>query len=93
VKLVSIELTGAGRRFRVSPALVALALAVAAFVLVMQARSIWSTRNEPQVRPREAIVVPATKVGFVTSGQIRPGCRPKYGCENDAGTAQEAVDP
>ena len=86
---MSIQLTGAGRRYRVSAALVALALAVAAFVLATQARSIWSTRNEPQVRPGPAIVVPATNVGLVSSGHIGPHCRPKYGCENDAGSAEK----
>lgn len=81
---MSIQATGAGKRFRVSPALIALALAVAAVVLATQASSIWSTRNEPQVQPRQEIVVPATNVDKVDSGHI---CRPKYGCENDAGTA------
>jgi hypothetical protein len=86
---MSIQLTGAGKRFRVSLTLVALALAVAAFVLATQASSIWSMRNEPQVQHGQAIVVPATNVGLVNSGHIRPGCRPKYGCENDAGTAEK----
>ena len=84
---MSIQVTGAGKRFRVSAALVALALAVAVFVLGTQARSIWSTRSEPQVQPSQAIVVPPTGVGLVDSGHLRPGCRPKYGCENDAGMA------
>jgi hypothetical protein len=83
---MSIQLTGAGRRFRVSAALVALALAVAVFVLATQARSIWSTRNDPQVQPRQAIVVPAN-VDLVSTGHIRPGCRPKYGCQNEGGRA------
>ena len=84
---MSIQLTGARKRFRVSAALVALALAVAVLVLATQAKSIWSTRNEPQVQPRQAIVVPATNVDKVDSGHIH--CRPKYGCENDAGTAEK----
>jgi hypothetical protein len=84
---MSIQLTGAGKRFRVSAALVALALAVAVFVLATQARSIWSTRNDPQVQPRQAIVVPATNGGLVSSGHLRPGCRPKYGCQNQGGRA------
>lgn len=83
---MSIQATGAGKRFRVSPALIALALAVAAVVLATQASSIWSTRNEPQVQPRQEIVVPATNVDKVDSGHI---CRPRYGCENDAGTAEK----
>jgi hypothetical protein len=86
---MSIQLTGAGKRFRVSLALVALTLALAAFALAGQARSIWSTRNEPQVQPGQAIVVPATNVDLMNSGHLRPGCRPKYGCENDAGTAEK----
>lgn len=81
---MSTHLTDAARRFRLSGALVALALAIAILVLTTQARSIWSTRNEPQVQPRQEIVVPATNVDKVDSGHI---CRPKYGCENDAGTA------
>jgi hypothetical protein len=85
---MSIQLTGAGRRFRVSAALVALALAVAVFVLATQARSIWSTRNDPQVQPRQAIVVPATNMGLVSSGHIRPGCRPKFGCQNEGRTGE-----
>jgi len=85
---MSIQATGAGKRFRVSPAL-ALALAVAAVVLATQASSIWSTRNEPQVRPGPAIVVPATHVGSVNSVHIGPHCRPKYGCDNDAGAAEK----
>jgi hypothetical protein len=84
---MSIEVTGAGKRFRVTPALIALALAVAVFVLATQASSIWSTRNEPQVRPGPAMVVPATNVGLVSSGHLRPGCRVKYGCQNDGGRA------
>jgi hypothetical protein len=83
---MSIQLTGTGRRFRVSAALVALALAVAVFVLATQARSVWSTRNDPQVQPRQAVVVPAN-VGLVNAGHIRPGCRPKYGCQNEGGRA------
>jgi hypothetical protein len=86
---VSIQVTGAGKRFRVSAALVALALAVAVFVLATQARSIWSTRSEPRVQPGQATVVPPTKVGLVNGGHIRPCLRPKYGCENDAGTAKK----
>jgi len=83
---VSIQVTGAGKRFRVSAVLVALALAVAVLVLATQAKSIWSTRSEPQVQPRQEIVVPATNLDKVDSGHI---CRPKYGCENDAGTAEK----
>jgi hypothetical protein len=86
---MSIQLSGAGKRFRVSAALVALALAVAVFVLATQARSIWSTRSEPQVQPGQATVVPATDVGLVSSGHIRPDCRPKYGCQNEGGTAEK----
>jgi hypothetical protein len=84
---MSIQLTGAGKRFRVSAALVALALAVAVLVLATQARSIWSTRNEPQIQPGQAIVVPTTNVGLVNSGHIRPHCRPKHGCQNGGGRA------
>ena len=83
---MSTHLTDAARRFRLSGALVALALAIAILVLTTQARSIWSTRTEPQVQPRQEIVVPATNVDKVDSGHI---CRPKYGCENDAGTAEK----
>jgi hypothetical protein len=86
---MSIQLSGAGKAFRVSAALVALALAVAVFVLATQARSIWSTRSEPQVQPGQATVVPATDVGLVNSGHIRPGCRPKYGCQNEGATAKK----
>ena len=85
---MSIQATGAGKRFRVSPAH-ALALAVAAVVLATQASSIWSTRNEPQVQPRQAIVAPAGDVDSVDGGYVGPHCRPKYGCENDAGTAEK----
>lgn len=86
---MSTHLTDAARRFRLSGALVALALAIAVLVLATQARSIWSTRTEPQVQPGQAIVVPPTNVGSVDSGHIRLGCRPKYGCEDDAGTAEK----
>jgi hypothetical protein len=86
---MSIQLTGAGKRFRVSAALGALALAVAVLVLATQARSIWSTRNEPQVQPGQAIVVSSPNVGLVNGGHIRPGCRSKYGCQNDGGTAEK----
>jgi hypothetical protein len=85
---MSIQLTGAGKRFRVSAALVALALAVAVFVLATQARSIWSTRNDPQVQPRQATVIPATNVGLVNISHLRPGCRPKYGCQKKGGRAK-----
>src|SRR5512133_2857560 len=84
---MSIQLTGAGKRFRVSAALVALALAVAVFVLATQARSIWSTRNDLQVQPRQATVIPATNMGLVNISHLRPGCRPKYGCQNKGGRA------
>lgn len=86
---MSIQVTGAGTRFRVTPALVALALAVAVFVLAVQASSTWSTRNEPQVQPRQAIVAPAGDVDSVDRGYVGPHCRPKYGCENEAGTAKK----
>ena len=86
---MSIQWTHAGKRFRVSVALVALALTVAVVVLATQARSIWSTGNEPQVRRGHATVVPPTKVGLVKSGDLQPHCRPKYGCENDAGRAEK----
>ena len=80
---MSIEFAGAGKRFRLSAVLVGLVLALAAFVLVTQAWSIWSTSNDPRVQPGQAIRAPRSDVGFVKSGHIPPGCRPKYGCEND----------
>ena len=83
---MSTHLTDAAKRFRLSGALVALALAIAVLVLTTQAKSIWSTRNEPQVQPRQEIVVPTTNVDKVDSGHI---CRPKYGCEKDPGTAEK----
>jgi hypothetical protein len=76
------------RRSRAIAALVALALALAVLALATQARSIWSTKNEPRIEPGQAIVIPATDAGLVNSGHIPPGCRPKYGCQNDGGPAK-----
>lgn len=81
--------TYAGKRFRVSAALLVLALAVAVVVLTTQARSIWSERNESQVRQGHGIVVPSTNVGLVNSGDMGAHCRPKFGCQNDAGTGEK----
>ncbi len=78
---MSIQLTGVWKRFRVGPALVALAFAVAVFVLATQLRSISSTRSEAQVPSGQAIIVPATNVGLVNGSHFRPGCRPKVGCQ------------
>ena len=77
---MSIHITGTGKRFGVSAALVALALAVAAIVLATQASSLWSTRTVPQVQPGQTIEVPPTNAGLAGSSHVGIGCRPKYGC-------------
>ena len=86
---MSIQLTGARKRFRVIPALVALAFALVVFVLAAQLRSIWSTRSEAQAPSGQAIVVPATNVGLVNGSHNRAGCRPKVGCQNHGGTVEK----
>ena len=79
---MSIQLSGAGKRSRVGAALVALALAVAVFVLATQASSIWTTRTGSHVRPVPTQTVPSANPAG-TSGYIpTTGChRPKYGCQ------------
>ena len=56
---MSTQVIGAGRRLRISAALVALALAVAVFMLATQASSIWSTRSGSRVKPVPVNVAPA----------------------------------
>jgi hypothetical protein len=80
---MSTEVTETGSRFRLSVALIGLALGVAVFVLATQARSIWSTKTGPQVRPVPAAVVLSANADVRKGGHITIGCRrPKYGCHD-----------
>jgi hypothetical protein len=85
---MSTQQTDPRRRFRLSDALVALALLVAVFVLATQANSISSTRIGPQVRPVPAHLAPSANPDLQASSQIPAGCRrPKYGCQNTLRTS------
>jgi len=80
---MSTQGTGPGRHSRLSAALVALALALAVFVLATQANSIRSTRIGPQVRPVSAHITPSANPDPQTSSHISVGCwRRKYGCQH-----------
>ena len=79
---MATQVIGAGRRSRVFAALVALALTLAVFVVLAQARSVWSTRTVPQVRPAPVQVsFSAKELQTLSKGVHLPqGCRIKYGC-------------
>jgi len=70
--------------FRLSRALVALALTVAVVVLAIQASSVWSTRTGSKAEPKPTHIAVSAKPFERKGVQIPLGCRPKYGCEDSA---------
>jgi hypothetical protein len=79
---MSIQVTGAGRRSRLSAALVALALAVAVLLLAIQARSIWSTKTGSQIQRVPANVAPIANTDLGKFSHMPKGCRVKVGCQH-----------
>jgi hypothetical protein len=72
----------ASRRFQTSIVLVAMALALAVFVLAKEARSTLSTGMVRQVQPPPVhISLSAQELRDLSKGVALPaGCRVKYGC-------------
>ena len=87
---MATQLTQAGRRSRMSATLVAVALAVAVFVLATQASSIWSTKTGSPVQP-VPMHFSVNAADLWTGAHIPVGCRPKYGCGQGGGTTN--TDP
>jgi hypothetical protein len=79
------------RRSQMSAALVALALALAAFVLAIEARSTLSSATVRQNQPAPVHVrLNAEQLKKLSRGVTLPaGCRVKYGCEPIAGPDPE----
>jgi hypothetical protein len=67
-------------RSKVMVALVALALAVAVFLLASQATSIWSSSGGAQLQPAAVQVASVAGTHAVNGSQIPAGCWVKYGC-------------
>jgi hypothetical protein len=67
-------------RSKVMVALVALALALAVFLLASQATSLWSSSGGAQLQPAPVPVASVAGTHAVNGSQIPPGCRVKYGC-------------
>ena len=67
-------------RSKVTVALVALALAIAVFLLASQATSIWSSRGGAQLQPAPVSVASVARIPAVNGSQIPAGCWVKYGC-------------
>jgi hypothetical protein len=80
---MATQVIGAVRRSRMSAILIALALALVVVVLATQASSIWTT-TVPQVQP--VVHVSLSPQDMANIGHIRPGCRPKYGCQHEGNT-------
>ena len=87
---MATQVTHAGRRSRMSATLVAVALAVAVFVLATQASSIWSTKTGSPVQP-VPMHFSVNAADLWTGAHIPVGCRPKYGCGQGGGTTN--TDP
>jgi hypothetical protein len=78
---MSTQVTAGRRRSQIGATLVALALAVAVFVLATQASSIWSTKAGSQVQPVPVhVVAPGERLGPWSFSHRPHGCRPKIGC-------------
>ena len=71
-------------RSKVMVALVALALAVAVFLLVSQATSIWSSSGGAQLQPAPVQVASVAATHAVNGSQIPAGFWVKYGCHRGA---------
>jgi hypothetical protein len=69
-------------RSKVTVALVALALALAVFLLASQATSIWSSSGGARLQP--APVASVAGMHAVNGSQIPAGCWVKYGCHRGA---------
>lgn len=85
---MSTQVTGAGRH-RMSAAVVALALAAVVFALAEQASSIFSSGMGSTVKPVPVQVsLSGRELRELSKGAHLPaGCRVKYGCEDQGGTA------
>jgi hypothetical protein len=79
---MSTQVTGAERRSRLSAFLVALALAVAALFLTIQARSIWSTKTGSQIQRVPANVAPIENSDVGKFSHIPKDCQVKIGCHH-----------
>jgi hypothetical protein len=79
------------RRPHISAALVALALALAAFVLAIETRSTLSTTTVRHIQPAPVHVsLNAEQLRKLSKDATLPaGCRIKYGCEPTAGSDPE----
>jgi len=71
-------------RSKVMVALVALALALAVFLLASQATSLWSSSGGAQLQPAPVQVAPVAGTHAVNGSHIPAGCRVKYGCHRGA---------
>ena len=78
---MATQVIGAVRRSRRGVALIVVALAFAVAVLVAQASSIWSTETGPHGRSVTQVSLSPQDSGKV-GHLFRPGCRPKYGCQD-----------
>ncbi len=76
---MATQVIGAVRRSRKRVAVIAVSLTFAVAMLVTQASSIWS--SETGSHGQSVMQVPLSSQDFARFDHIRPGCRPKYGCQ------------
>jgi len=91
---MATQVITAARRSRMGAALVALALALAVFLLANEASSTLSTETGRQVLPPPVHVsLSAKELKDLSIGASLPvGCRVKYGCQPKKGSATEPLN-
>jgi hypothetical protein len=80
---MSTQVLGRSKRSRVIAAVIALAFTLTVFLLATEASSIRSTTIVPPAKPATAAPV------RITLSHMPPGCRPKYGCDHKAHSANQ----
>ena len=82
---MSTQVLGGQKGSRAMVGIVALTLTLAVFVLAIQATSIWSSRGGAPVQPAP-VHFSVDAAALWTGAHVPVGCRPKYGCQDSAGT-------
>ena len=82
---MSTQVLGGHKGSRAIVGIVTLTLALAVFVLAIQATSIWSSRGGAPAQPAP-VHFSVDAAALATGVHIPVGCRPKYGCQHGGGT-------
>jgi hypothetical protein len=86
---MSTQVLGGQKRSRTIAAIVALALALAIFLLAAQATSLRSSRGGAQLRPAPEQLATLSSTHAVNGSRIPAGCWVKFGCDR-GGTTMSA---